>query len=136
MASPIGVVRPKVENQWTVTDDWWRAEMYELIDDKEIRQLMKDNFPSGCRMTYLYGTLLDMQDERLSEHWIDAKPEPAMRIMADPLGDDWVQVTDLSNNLLNQRNETVERANEPGFADPTRLDFDAYQRRRDTPTEL
>ena len=57
--------------------------MYELIDDKEIRQLMKDNFPSGCRMTYLYGTLLDMQDERLSEHWIDAKPEPAMRITTE-----------------------------------------------------
>jgi hypothetical protein len=56
--------------------------------------------------------------------------------MCEPLGEDWVVTQDLLNNLLNQQNETIERSNEPGFADPTRVDLDAYQRRRSEPLDL
>lgn len=136
MASPIGLVRPKKPNQWTVRNTWWTPAMYFLIDNKEVRQALNQNFPAGLRITSVRGKIVKLREEKLSDHWQECKPEPSARIMADPLGNDWIEVQDLVNNSINQRNETIDRSNEPGFADPTRIDFDAYQRRRDTPTEL
>ncbi len=136
MASPIGVVRPKRENRWTVIEEDWQPRMYEMVDDKQIRQLLKENFPLGLRITAVRGVIVDLENRKLDEHWQECQPEPTKRIMADPLGDDWVVTQDILNNLLNQCNETVERANEPGFADPTRVDLDAYQRRRSEPGDL
>ena len=135
MASPIGLVRPKRANQWTEIDTWWTLDMFELIDDKNIRQLLKDNFKKGLRITHVKGKMIDLQDEKLSERWQECKPEPSNRIMADPLGDDWLQTQDILNNTLNQCNETIERSNQPGFGDPTRVDFDALQNRRSLPGE-
>lgn len=136
MASPIGLVRPKRVNYWTERNVWWMPDMYELVDQKDIRQMLEQNFPTGVRITSVRGRIVDLQEEKLTDRWQECKPEPSTRIMADPLGDDWLQVQDLTNNMINQRNETVERNNDPGFADPTRLDFDAWQNRRDNPTEL
>lgn len=136
MASPIGVVRPKRENRWSVKTSDWTAEMYELVDEKPIRELLKGNFPDGLRITSVKGIIVDLENRKPTDHWQECQPEPSARIMADPLGDDWVQTNDLANNMLNQQNELVERNNEPGFADPTRIDLDAYQRRRSNPGDL
>jgi hypothetical protein len=67
MASPIGLVRPKKTNRWTVIDTWWTLAMFELIDDKEIRQTLKQNFKKGLRVTSVKGKIVDLQDEKLSE---------------------------------------------------------------------
>jgi hypothetical protein len=56
--------------------------------------------------------------------------------MADPLGDDWTETQDIHTNTLNQCNEIVERSNQAGYADPTRVDFDALQNRRSLPAEM
>lgn len=136
MASPIGLVRPKRANQWIEIDTWWTLDMFELIDDTTIRQVLKDNFKKGLRITHVKGKMVDLKNEKLSERWQECKPEPSNRIMADPLGDDWLQTQDILNNTLNQCNETIERANQPGFGDPTRVDFDALQNRRSLPGEL
>lgn len=136
MGSPIGMVRPKRANYWTESDTWWTSDMYQMIDDRAKRQVLQQNFPKGLRISRVRGKIVDLKEEKLSEHWQECKPEPFERIMGDPFGNDWIQPQDLTNNMLNQRNETVERCNEPGFADPTRIDFDAYQSRRDLPGEL
>ncbi len=135
-ASPIGLVRPKRNNQWTRRDTWWKPSMYQLIEGKEIRQMLQTNFPTGLRITWVKGKMVDLQEEKLAARWQECKPEPSTRIMTEGLGADWIDAQDLSDNMLNQRNEIVERANEPGFADPTRIDFDAYQNRRELPMEL
>lgn len=136
MGSPIGLVRSKRVNRWTVCDTWWTVAMFELVDDEGVRDLLKQNFKDGLRITSVRGRIVDLQNEKLSDHWQECKPEPAQRIMADPLGNDWTEVQDILNNTLNQAQETLERSNEPGFGDPTRIDFDAYQNRRDNPGEL
>lgn len=136
MASPIGVVRPKRENRWTEVTEDWTPQMYEMIDDKSIRQLVKENYPEGLRITAVKGIIVDLENRKLTTHWQECQPEPTKRIMADSLGDDWLITNDILNNVLNQCNETIERANEPGFADPTRVDLDAWQRRRSNPADL
>jgi hypothetical protein len=135
MASPIGLVRPKPANYWTVVDTWWTTAMFELIDDKQIRAALKDNFKRGLRITSVKGRIIDLQDEKLSERWQECKPEPSNRIMGDALGDDWLQTQDILNNTLNQCNETIDRSNQAGYGDPTRIDFDALQNRRSLPGE-
>lgn len=136
MASPIGIVRPKRENNWTVIEEDWTPVMYEMVDDKAARQLLKEQFPTGVRITAVKGKIVNLEGRKLADHWQECQPEPTKRIMCDPLGQDWIVTQDLLNNLLNQQNETIERSNEPGFADPTRVDLDAYQRRRSEPLDL
>jgi hypothetical protein len=136
MASPIGVVRPKRESRWGVIEEDWSPTQYELIEDKQARQLISDNFPDGVRITAIKGHVMDLEGRKIQDHWQECQPEPTKRIMADPLGDDWVITQDILNNILNQCNETIERSNDPRFADPTRVDLDAWQRRRDNPGDL
>jgi hypothetical protein len=136
MASPIGIVRPKRENRWTIIEEDWTPAMYEMVDDKPSRKLLKENFPDGVRITAVKGHVIDLENRKLTDHWQACQPEPTQRIMCEPLGQDWVQTQDLLNNILNQCAETIERSNEPGFADPTRVDMDAWQRRRDNPGDL
>ncbi len=136
MSSPIGIVRPRRENWWTGVRETWTATMYEMVDDKGIRELLKQNFPDGARFTFVKGKLVDVEPRKLSDNWQECQPEPTKKIMSDPLGDDWVVTQDILNNILNQQNETIERSNEPGFADPTRVDLQAWERRRDNPGDL
>ncbi len=136
MASPIGIVRPARTNYWTESDTWWKPSMYEMIDDKSKRELLKKMFPKGLIYTTVKGEIMDIRNGVLNKDWRECKPEPSTRVMADPLGNDWTQPQELLNNGLNQGNETLERANEPGFGDPTKIDFDAYQDRRSQPGDL
>jgi len=136
MASPIGIVRPKRENRWSVILEDWTTAQYELIDDKAIRELIAENFPDGIRITAVKGHVIDLENRKVINHWQECQPEPTKRIMCEPLGDDWIVTQDLLNNILNQCNETLERSNDPRFADPTRVDLDAWQRRRDNPGDL
>lgn len=135
MASPIGLVRTKRANRWTVSDEWWVPAMYEMVDDTAIRDTLKQNFPSGLRITSVRGKVVDLQEEKLADRWQECKPEPAARIMAEPLGNDWVETQDIQTNTLNQCNEIIERSTEPGFYDPTRIDSDAMQTHQSLPGE-
>ena len=136
MASPIGVVRPKRENRWTVIEEDWEACQYELVEDKTARQMLQDNFPDGLRITAVKGRIIGLENRKIHAHWQECQPEPTKKIMCEPLGDDWVVTQDILNNILNLCNETLERSVEPGFADPTRVDLDAWQRRRSNPGDL
>ena len=136
MASPIGVVRPKRENRWSEIFEDWKPAMYELLDEQELRKLCQKNFPEGLRIVIVKGHVVDLEPRKLVNHWQDCQPEPSKRIMNEPLGQDWMITQDILNNILNQCNETIERSNEPGFADPTRVDLEAWQRRRDNPADL
>ena len=136
MSSPIGVVRPKRENRWTENLKDWTPQMYEMIDDASIRQLLYENFPKGVRITTVKGRIVDLEDRNIHGHWQECYPDANKRIMGEPIGDDWVITQDILNNTLNQANETIERSNEPGFADPTRVDLEAYERRRSSPLDL
>lgn len=135
MASPIGLVRPKRESKWTETWEDWTPDMYELTED-QIREVLGQNFPDGLRATCVRGKLVALENRKIGNFWQECTPEPTERIMGNPLGDDWAMAQDVSTALLNQQYETVIRSNEPGFADSTRVDLDAYQRRRSTPGNL
>jgi hypothetical protein len=136
MASPIGIIRPLRSNQWTEVYTWWKPSQYEMIDDEGIRKMLHENFPTGLMYTSVRGQLVDIVEAELAKDWRETKPEPSCRIMADPLGNDMVQPQEITNNTLNSCNETVERSNEPGFGDPTRIDFDALQAHRSQPGVL
>ncbi len=136
MASPIGVIRTQRDNKPTVRKVWWDPAMYEMVDDAKVRNLLQENFPTGLKSTAIKGKIIKLEEEKFSERWQECKPEPSMRIMGDPLGDDWVTAQDIGNQVLEMEIEIIERSAEPGFADPRRLDMDAYQRRREYPGEL
>jgi hypothetical protein len=133
LASPIGLVRSKRQNYWTQIDTWWLPQMFEMIDDETTRNLLKQNFPDGMRVTSVRGTVVDLQQENLPERWVECKPEPTQRIMCDPLGNDWTEVQDLADNYLNQCNELLDRSNIPMLMDAVRIDFDAWEQSRSTP---
>lgn len=136
MASPIGLVRARRSNRWTESQIWWVPAMYQLVEDKDDRLAFQQNYPKGLKITIVKGVVCDLEAQELRRYWQECKPEPSTRIMADPLGDDWLETTDILNNTLNQANGTIERSNMPLFVDPRYIDTDAWQNRRNNPAEI
>lgn len=136
LASPIGLVRPNRANRWTCSDVWWTPNQFELVQDDKLRGILQQQFPSGCRFIFIKGKLLDIKEENLQEHWQECKPEPFPRIMTDALGDEWTSTTDISNNTLNECQESISRSNLPILVNAQKFDQDAWANRRNLPAEI
>lgn len=135
-SSPIGLIRSLRTNQWTKVRTWWKPSMVNMVTDEGHRKTLKENFPNGFVYTSIRGMIVDIQAAELAKDWREVKPEPSCRIMGDALGNDFVQPQEIVNNTLNQQQETIERSNQPIFADPTRIDTDAFQANRATPGRI
>jgi hypothetical protein len=135
-SSPIGLIRPLRTNQWTKVRTWWKPSMYNMVTDKQHRQLLREQFPKGLVYTSVRGQIVDITSAELAKDWREVKPEPSCRIMGDPLGNDFVQPQEIVNSTLNQQQETIERSNQPMFADATRIDTDAFQANRAAPGRI
>jgi hypothetical protein len=136
MASPIGIVRAEREHYWTEAYEDWSPDEFEMIDSDDAREMAQKNFPEGVRIWLVKDHIVKLEPVRLVDRWQECQPEPTKRIMCEPLGEDWIQTQDICNAILNQSYQTIERSNEPGFADPTRVDLEAWERRRSSPGGL
>jgi hypothetical protein len=134
------MITPRL-NRWLYSRYWLRPAMFELLPNDsgkndELYAELKKNFPEGCKITMVQGKLVRMEHERLDEVWTAIKPRSSEYLYADPLGDDFIQVQDVINDMFNIMVETAERGIPITLIDPLILDPAAMQRQRATPSEF
>jgi hypothetical protein len=140
-ASPSKTMLSGRLNRWLFSRCWLRPAMYELLamdsgKNEELFKELKKNFPEGAKITRVQGKLVRIEHERLDEVWTAIKPRPSEYLYADPLGDDFIQVQDVINDMFNIMVETAERSNPITLIDPMILDADALRRQRSSPGEF
>jgi hypothetical protein len=120
--SPTSVQMTSRRNRMLFTRIWLEPLMYQLLADDEKRKLLTENFPKGCKLTLIADELVDIEEEKLAEHWALCKPDVSDYIFADPICQDFVGIQDLVNDMHNIAVETFERAIPWFLFDPMILD--------------
>ncbi len=134
-SSPTGS-QPKRRNLVTISRYWLRPYMYNLIRDKKKRELLRQYYPDGIKLTRIYDKLAEARGEKLDDVWSYCTPEATDYIYGDPLSVDHVHIQDLINDLVNIGVETLERAVPWMLADPSVVDFKQLRSRARRPAEV
>lgn len=134
-SSPTGS-RPKRKNLVTYSRYWLRPYMFNLIRDKEKRELLKQFYPDGLMLVRVKDEVVHARNEKLDDVWAYCTSEASDYIYSDPLSVDHVHIQDLVNDLINIGVETLERAVPWMLADPTVVDFKQLQSRARRPAEV
>ncbi len=139
--SPLGTPLRRTPNRWTYTRIWLQPWMYEAVgrmdeEENEFRQLLKDNFPTGVRITKVEDEIVELKEEKLDELWAVVQPETGETINLDPIGQDMVPAQMLANHCVNIGAETIERGVPVTLADPRVIDFQQWNRKQALPCEV
>jgi hypothetical protein len=67
--SPTSVQMTSRRNRMLYTRIWLEPLMYQLLADDEKRKMLTENFPKGCKLTLIADELVDIEEEKLAEHW-------------------------------------------------------------------
>jgi hypothetical protein len=139
--SPLGISLRRAPTRWTYTRLWVQPWMYESIgpleeEENEFRDLLRQNFSTGVRVTMVQGEIVDLKEEKLDELWSVVQPETGETINIDPIGQDMVPVQLLKNHTINIGAETIERGVPVTLADPRVIDFNQWNRKSAMPAEV
>ncbi len=135
-ASPLGVPNPHRESRWTYRRLWLKTFMYELVKDQQKRELLKQHFPDGLKVTSVNGKVMKLENEKLIDVWVVVKPETSEYIYADGIGYDMLSVQDLKNDVTNLAYRTFEGGIGMNFVDPRAIDIDQWESRQRVPNEI
>ncbi len=135
-ASPLGIPNPHRQSRWTYRRLWLKTFMYELVKDAEKREMLKQHFPDGLKITTVNGKIMKLENEKLTDVWVCCKPETSEYIYADGIGYDMLAVQDLKNDTTNLAYRTFEGGIGMNFADPRAIDIDQWESRQRVPNEI
>ncbi len=135
-SSPTGSYISPRKNRWLYTRIWLKPNMYELLEDENIRNGLYQNFPKGVKVTLVQNEIVALEHEDLCDVWAMCKPETSEYIFADPICDDYMGIQDLTNDMYNITIETLERAIPFLIADPTVLDMQQFRKHAGLPAEV
>lgn len=134
--TPTGGPTRRNNSRWLYTRLWIHPDMYALVKEDDKMQLLKDNYPTGLKITKVNGKTVDLDEEKLSEVWAVIKPEAGETINIDPIGQDLISPQILKNHMLNIGAETLERGVAQTLADPRVFNFQQWKNRRAAPAEI
>ena len=122
------------KNLVTVECWWFRPWAYNIIDgmDDQLKKL-KDKYPDGIYAVFIDEELVEINNERLDDHWEISKNPLSTYVHGDPLGKPLAPIQDLSNEVVDLQIETFEHAIPETFVDGTVLDFKKYGQSRAKP---
>lgn len=115
---------------------WLRPCAYHLVSDEATRNELETNFPTGVKLTYVNGILVDVEAESLDEAWVVSFDPRASTLHADPVGRPVVPVQETLNDVFNLTTQTIEHGVPETFADPEVLNFDDYGNSRARPGQI
>jgi hypothetical protein len=125
------------KNLVTVECWWFRPWAYNIIDNKEDElKKLKDKYPDGIYAVFIDEQLVEINNEKLDDHWEISKNPLSTYIHGDPLGKPLAPIQDLSNEVMDLQIETFEHAIPETFVDGTVLDFKKYGESRAKPGML
>jgi hypothetical protein len=121
-ASPMSLQSTSRKNRTLYTRIWLHPLMYELVKSDQNRQMLVENFPTGAKLTIVLGEIVDIEEERIQDHWTHCKPDVSEYIYADPICADLIGIQDITNDMHNIAVETAERSIPWFLFDPQVLD--------------
>lgn len=128
--------RVQRKDYWLYVRRWYQARMYSLIEDKELRAAMQEQYPDGLHAAWVQGRLVDISNERASDKWSVCKSGLDDRILGDALAQDSMQFQRCLNDLVNLAVETVLRAIPRTVIDQSLIDREAMRDNAALPAEM
>lgn len=120
-------------NVVTCKHAWIRPSRFNILNDIKDVQKLKKLYPDGVCVTLINDQFATAYNSSLDDHWTITQNPLADYVHFDPLGLLLVSVQEITNDLLSLTVQTVEHGIGQTFADPTVLDFNAYQQTSVTP---
>lgn len=115
-------------NLVTTTCQWLRPFAFEILDNQELIDKCKAQFPNGCYAVLLGDSVvLEAKDENLDDHWEITHHPLSNYLHADPMGKPLAPVQELRNEAVDLSIDTFEHSIPETFADLEVLNFDKYQ---------
>jgi hypothetical protein len=128
VAASLRGVRAKVKKtSWTFSRYWIPPAYYEHISKKATRDILKQQFPDGMKVSQVSGLTIAIENESKAEHWpTPFTPEPGEYLYRDPMCWGILEIQDIINDTYNLMVATLERgmpahAMDPDIIDPEQM---------------
>lgn len=124
------------KNRWLYSRIWLRPSMYELClgssttasGEQEVRKALKENFPTGLKMTWVEDELVDLEEERLDRVWAVGKSDLSEKLYSDPYCKDFDSSQDEINDAHNMAEQMWERSLPVTAFDVSKIDLNEWKR--------
>lgn len=136
VASPSGTGRPKRASQWRHRETWFQPFLYEAIEDPEIRQIFKTQFPDGLYLAKVGSIPVAIENRKLTDEWAVCKTGRGEKIIEEPVCNDSVPIQQTINDLVGLAVETVLRAIAKTIVDSQLLDRESLRKNEGAPAEI
>jgi len=121
------------QSQCTVRRMWLRPWMYEILDDEERRNELKEKFPAGVYTVFVNDVFAQAFDEDLDEHWTLTLHPLSEKIYADPLGKFCLPIQRMVDDVTSLTMDTIKHGIGITFADPRYFAFEKFGQTQSLP---
>lgn len=121
------------ENVVTKNCAWIRPAKFNVLKDKDDIKKLKNLYPNGVKVIIVNGEFADACNESLDDRWTLTENPLADYLHFDPTGQSLVSVQEITNDLISLVLQTIEHGIGQTFADPSVLNFPAYEQTSVTP---
>lgn len=129
-----GQAMPAIQNRWTFSRYWLRPAMYEYAKKQE-REMLKQQFPDGVKISLVDGVIVDMVGEDLGDVWVVGVPEAGKSLIHKPICWGILGHQDIINDFYQIMIANLERGLPSFIFDPEVIDRDALSRKSYLPAE-
>lgn len=117
----------------TLEVTWIRPSKFYEIADQDCREWFQDNFPDGCRVTFVGNTYAESRNESMDDHWSILHAIQGDGQMTPSCGQIMIAVQDAFIDMTDMRMETYLKAIPPIFGIKEVFDFAAFAKQVSTP---
>lgn len=119
-------------NNVTIRNCWLRPAAFNVLKDEEVK-ILKEKFPDGAKVVLVNDEFAEAENENLDDCWTLTHNPLSDYIHHDPLGLLLVSIQEITNDIISLTTQTIEHGIPQTFADPTVLNFKAYEQTEVTP---
>lgn len=134
--SPTQYIADTSVSRATVKRVWLRPWIFNILDDDDLIKQLKKLFPDGVFCTLVNEIYAEACPEKLDDHWTLSRNPLSTHIHQEPIGEPYVQVQEMRNELLNLTMQTITFAIPETFADPQVLNFTKYSNTKAEPGSI
>lgn len=110
----------------TVRKAWLRPWAFNRIADEDERAELKRLFPEGLLATFIGRDLIQVESQKLDDHWTISKNPLYKHLAGDALGTPLIPLQDTTNEIFNLSRDTIAHGISETFVESGVLDLNNY----------
>jgi hypothetical protein len=114
-------------NMVTLNRTWMRPYVFEMVEDKAIRQQLYQLFPDGCYVAFAGDAYAESRNESMDDHWVVMHALPGDGQNRPSMGEAVIPIQERFNDLTNLMMETYEYGIPITWADQEAVDIEGLQ---------